>query len=297
MTIVPNAPIWDVPLYFAYKRISANNELKETFHSHQGIEILLIHQGRGTMIVNHTPYEIKPGMLCVFQPYQLHHLQLDYAGGCAFERSIATFEPTMFEAFFEQWPALHAFYKHMYLGKLSSPCIYGLEEASLLDPVFQSMNDRLPALSKTDQFEEISLFLVALFRALKTVWQKQTEQPMPRPPRQTHQAENILKWIETHYTEPFRLDVMAKELHLSPYHVSHLFKDAIGISISAYISARRAHQAAWLLATTHKPITLVAEEVGITNSSYFCKMFKAQMGATPHQYRKRLVKHEGPKRD
>ena len=277
----------DVPLYFAYKRTSEHEGYMETFHSHQGIEILLIHRGSGTMVVNHKRYEITPGMLCVFQPYQLHHLQLNYSDNEPFERSIAIFEPTMFEAYFEQWPGLHAFYKHIYLSRLAFPCIYGLEDAAELSNVFQSMEERLGFLSKKDQVEEISLFLVALFRALKPVWQKREGQAVPSDNRKTHQAERILKWIESHYGEPFRLEMMAKDLHLSPYHLSHLFKEAIGVSITEYIAARRVHQAVMLLTATSKPISLIAEEIGITNSSYFCSFFKAQMGITPHQYRKR----------
>ena len=47
------------------------------------------------------------------------------------------------------------------------------------------------------------------------------------------------------------------------------------------------HQSIQLLATTKKPISLIVEEIGLTNSSYFCKWFKTQMGITPHQYRKK----------
>jgi len=78
---------------------------------------------------------------------------------------------------------------------------------------------------------------------------------------------------------------MAKSLHVSPYHLSHLFKEATGISISEYIATRRIHQAILLLTTTKKPISLIAEQIGLTNSSYFCKLFKSRMGITPHQYR------------
>ncbi|WP_254778362.1 helix-turn-helix domain-containing protein [Paenibacillus sp. cl141a] len=61
---------------------------------------------------------------------------------------------------------------------------------------------------------------------------------------------------------------MAKSLHLSPYHLSHLFKEATGISITEYIAARRIHQSIQLLATTKKPISLITEEIGLTNSSF-----------------------------
>lgn len=272
---------------FVYRRVSVDNQLKETFHSHRGMEILMIHQGRGTMIVNQVSYAIEPGMLCIFQPYQLHHVQLDYADNQSFERSLVTFEPTLFEAFFQKWPALHSFYRHLCLSKLAAPCIYGVEETGELVASFRSMYHKLQHASDAEQLEEYSLFLVMLFRALKPLWQNQQKQTAPFRTRKHHQVEHILAWIERHYTVPFDLRHLAAELHLSPYHLSHLFKKAVGLSITEYIAVRRMHQAVLLLTTTDKPITWIAEEIGLTNSSYFCKFFKARMGATPHQYRKR----------
>lgn len=280
----------EVLLDFAYRRVNVDNQLKETFHSHRGTEILLIHQGKGTMIVNNVSYAIKPGMLCIFQPYQLHHLQFDYSDNQLFERSIVTFEPTMFESYFEQWPLLYAFYKYLILSKLRSPCIYGIEESDELVTVLEAMQHRLSNLSEADKLEEVSLFLVVLFRSLKPLWQKQQDHVTPVRTRKNHQVERILGWIEQHYAMPFHLKDMAKELHLSTYHLSHLFKEAVGISITEYIATRRMHQAVMLLTTTEKPIALIAEEIGLTNCSYFCKFFKSHMGTTPHQYRKRWSK-------
>lgn len=277
----------ELPLEFAYKRLSVNNQHKETFHSHLGIEILCIHQGRGTMIVNNCSYEIKPGMLCIFQPYQLHHLQLDYSDNQAFERSVINFEPTIFEPCFENWPNLQVFFEYIYLSKLPSPCVYGAANLPELLTLFQSMQECLPDMPEPERLEEISLFIVSLFRTLKRVWQRQEEPTLPFQTRKNHQMENILGWIETHYAKAFQLETMSKALHLSPNHLSHLFKEATGVSISDYLATRRAHQAALLLTTTDKPVSLIAEEVGITNCSYFCKLFKEQMGTTPHQYRKR----------
>ncbi|WP_240941234.1 AraC family transcriptional regulator [Paenibacillus sp. HB172176] len=288
----PTNSFSEMPLYFAYKRCSVNNEHRETFHSHPGIEILFIHQGRGTMIVNNISYEIRPGMLCVFQPNQLHHVKLDYSQGECFERSIAIFEGTMFDAYFENWPGLHSFYRFIQLGELSSPCLYELQDPRLLEGLFQDMHKRFPKMQEADKQEEISLFLVPLYRCLKQEWGSLNE-PAARYPasRRNRQAEFILNWIEDRYTEPYSLDEMARSLHLSSFYLTHLFKEATGISISEYIATRRVHQAALLLTTTNKPVSLVGEEIGLTNSSYFCKLFKSHRGITPHQYRKRWTGH------
>lgn len=276
------------PLSFAYKRKSVNYEHRETFHSHLGTELLWIHQGAGTMIVNNTRYDIRPGMFCVFQPYQLHYLKLEYEEGQSFERSMATFEPTMFESYFEPWPSLHSFYRFLSYGQLPFPCLYEIDGQPVLDSLFRGMHERLQTLSGADRLEEISLFLVSLVRYLKEAWERLAPNAKSyRTRRKSHQVEHVLSWIEAHYASPFRLEDMARSLHLSPYHLSHLFKEATGISITEYMAARRIHQAVRLLTTTGKPVSWIAEAVGLTNTSYFCKLFKSHMGIAPHQYRKK----------
>ncbi|MHA7964774.1 AraC family transcriptional regulator [Paenibacillus sp. CAU 1782] len=283
----------EVPLYFAYRRTSENNGHKETFHSHLGIELLFIHQGKGTMIINNKRYEIKKDMLCIFQPNQLHHLKLDYEDGQCFERSMAIFEPTMYETYFDKWPELHAFYQFIHLGQLPSPCLYDIHDFRSFDVLFNDMHHRYPALNESSRHEEISLFLISLFRSLKREWDHLNEHPSTyRKRRKSHQIEHILNWIESKYSEPYSLDEMARSLHLSPFYLSHLFKESTGISISEYIATRRVHQSVVLLTTTNKPVSLIAEEIGLMNSSYFCKLFKSHMGITPHQYRKRRTRHE-----
>ncbi|WP_276356214.1 AraC family transcriptional regulator [Cohnella caldifontis] len=276
------------PLEFAYQRKSVNYEHRETFHSHLGIELLWIHQGKGTMIVNNTRYEIRPGMFCMFQPYQLHHLKLEYEDGQSFERSLAIFEPTMFESYFEPWPSLHSFYRFLSFGQLPYPCLYDIDGHPQLDSLFRGMNEQLPTLTGADMLEEISLFLVGLIRFLKAAWERLgPDAKAYHTRRKSRQVEPILSWIEAHYASPFRLEEMARSLHLSPYHLSHLFKEATGVSITEYMAARRIHQAVRLLTTTDKPVSWIAEAVGLTNASYFCKLFKSHMGIAPHQYRKK----------
>lgn len=282
----------DKPIDFAYRRYSANYEHPETFHSHLGIELLLIHQGRGTMIINNRSYRIEPGMLCIFQPYQLHHVRLDYSDGQCFERSLTVFEPSMFEAYFEKWPMLRAFFTRLHRDTLPTACLYGIGEDHMLVHLFHDFQENSLHIPEAERPEAIALFLMNLFQTIKPIWKRMEQESNTSlsSTRKPRRVEEILGWIEQNYASPYRLDDLADALHLSPYHVSHLFKEAIGVSISDYISARRIHQAVRLLKTTEKPISFIAEEIGLTNVSYFCKLFKANMNVTPHQYRKRWAK-------
>ncbi|MGM0882033.1 MAG: helix-turn-helix domain-containing protein [Bacillota bacterium] len=295
MTYIHNVDLRETPLYFAYQRASyGNEEFQGTFHAHQGIEILFIHQGKGTLIIEQKSYEITAGMMCIFQPYQLHHVQMDVSRKTPFIRSIVHFEPSLYESYFDKWPGLQAFFRKVHKSKLSGNCLYNLGEPETLHSLLRSLNERVPSLSKNDYFEEFSLFLVAFFRVLKQLWEQQTDHPVLGAARKTHQAERILSWLEHHYKEPLRLDHMASELHLSPYHLSHLFKECTGSSISDYVTAKKMQQAILLLTATDQSIARIGEEIGLTNCSYFCKLFKTQMGTTPHQYRKQF--HEKNKK-
>ncbi|NOU67598.1 helix-turn-helix domain-containing protein [Paenibacillus sp. LMG 31461] len=290
MSYDQNIRLHKIQLYFAYQRSTIGTEQYQgTFHAHQGIEVLIIHEGRGTLIVDQKSYEIIPNMVCVFQPYQLHHIQMDPE--TPFVRSIVHFEPSLYEPYFEPWPRLLAFFKHMHTSTLHVPCLYDLGEEKQFHLLFQSLAEKLPKLSKQDELEEYSLFLVAFFRSFMPLWEQRDGQIHSGPTRKSHQAERILSWLEEHYTEPLRLEMMSADLHLSPFHLSHLFTECTGTSISDYVTARRLQQAVKLLTSTDQAVARIGEAIGVTNCSYFCKMFKSHIGITPHQYRKQLQKH------
>ncbi|KRE66688.1 AraC family transcriptional regulator [Paenibacillus sp. Soil750] len=289
MSYVLNIGLNENPLYFAYQRETIGSEqFQGTFHAHQGIEILIVHKGHGTLIVDQKSYEVTSGMLCVFQPYQLHHIQVDPE--TPFTRTVIQYEPSVYESYFAHWPRLLAFFKHIHTSTLHAPCLYGLNEVDQFHSLFQSLETKQPSINKNDELEEYSLFLIAFFRSFMPLWEQHDGQIRSGPTRKTHQAERILSWLEEHYTEPLRLEQMSAELHLSPYHLSHLFTECTGTSISDYVTARRMQQAVKLLMSTDQTVARIGEAIGVTNCSYFCKMFKSHIGITPHQYRKQLQK-------
>ncbi|UJF31344.1 AraC family transcriptional regulator [Paenibacillus hexagrammi] len=293
MTYILPTELHKMPLYFVYRRTNthtstSSEKYRGTFHAHQGIEILFVHQGKGTLIVDQKSYELRAGLIGIFQPFQLHHIQVELTDETPFVRSIVHFEPSLFEAYFDKWPAMHAFFKHIHTSKLPHACRYMMQESIELEQLFTTMYHHIPQLSKKDYFEEFSLFLVSFFRVFKSLWEQDDSPSEPSETRQSHQAERILKWLDTHYKEPLRLEQMSADLHLSPYHLSHLFKECTGSSITDYIAARRMREAMLLLSSSEQSISQIGEEVGITNSSYFCKLFKSHMGVTPHQFRKNL---------
>lgn len=280
-----------MPLYFVYQRRSVSEEqFKQVFHAHSGVEILIVHEGSGTLILNQRSYEIVPGTVCVFQPYQLHDIVMNVSEEKPFVRSIVHYEPAQYESYFDHWPSLQSFFKKLSKGKLGAPCTFDIDAMNALTPVLRSLEERISVMTQDQYYEEFSLFLLSFFRMFRPLWeQSQKEAGGAGEARTPHPAERIMEWVERHYREPLRLENLSRELHLSAHHLSHLFKECTGGTITDYVTAKRMQQAVLLLIASDDSVARIAEEVGITNCSHFCKQFKARFGLTPHQYRKRWL--------
>ncbi|OQB23742.1 MAG: Regulatory protein SoxS [Firmicutes bacterium ADurb.Bin182] len=98
----------------------------------------------------------------------------------------------------------------------------------------------------------------------------------------------IIQYINTHLSEKFSLQTLAKEINYSGSYLCHLFKQATNKTISSYIQEKRIDMAAGLLSHS-TPINKVAEMTGFHNYSHFYKKFKKQLGCSPAEYRIKLV--------
>lgn len=80
---------------------------------------------------------------------------------------------------------------------------------------------------------------------------------------------------------------------MSPWYVSHVFKEMSGYSPIQYLLRRRIGEAQTLLISTDYSITEIAFKVGFDTQSYFNMQFTKNVGMPPMQFRKNyLVKEE-----
>ncbi len=86
--------------------------------------------------------------------------------------------------------------------------------------------------------------------------------------------------------EAFDLKRVAAAVHLTPNHVSAVFRRTVGSSITEYLTARRIRQACVLLRTTALSVQEVCRAFGLSNCAYFCGLFKKHVGLTPYCYKR-----------
>jgi AraC-like DNA-binding protein len=84
-------------------------------------------------------------------------------------------------------------------------------------------------------------------------------------------------------TEPLSLADLANELHVSPYHLCHVFRERTGRTLSAYLHDLRLRVAVERLGEAS--LTRIAADLGYCSPSHFTDRFRAAFGAPPSQLR------------
>ncbi len=102
-------------------------------------------------------------------------------------------------------------------------------------------------------------------------------------------AAEVIDYVEEHLCGPLSLASVARALHVSGYHLHHLFTSAAGIPLHGYVLRRRLTDAAARLALSDAPILEIALNAGYDSQRAFAARFKAMYKLTPGQFRRRGV--------
>lgn len=95
-----------------------------------------------------------------------------------------------------------------------------------------------------------------------------------------------LTYINERYEAPITLDVICADLHISKYHLCHLFKKVTGVSIMDYLLKTRIAAAKELLLSGDMSVGAIAAACGFSSTAYFCQAFKRHTGRSAQQFRK-----------
>lgn len=107
---------------------------------------------------------------------------------------------------------------------------------------------------------------------------------------------NAKKFIEENYMKDIRLDDVAKEVCISSYYFSRIFKKYEGVNYIQYLTKIRMEKAKELILRNKLSIKEIAIEVGYIDQNYFSRAFKKYTKLSPKEYSNKYVKYK-KKRD
>ncbi|MFB9275714.1 response regulator [Cohnella cellulosilytica] len=101
-------------------------------------------------------------------------------------------------------------------------------------------------------------------------------------------AERIEQYIQANYHNPISLQSLSDTFGFAPSYLSRIYREHKGQSPIDYVIKLRMNKAKELLLLEPAlPLKQISEAIGYEDSFYFSRLFKAQTGSSPSEFRKR----------
>lgn len=139
-----------------------------------------------------------------------------------------------------------------------------------------------PQTTERDQY--IDLLMTTLMAHLKRA-ETQLADMIPKTVSSAHRLHHILNMIREHPEQTFSLELLAREINLSPTHFCRMFRKATGITPHQFILKCRLQRAEHLLQNSDLSIASIAEASGFSSQFYFTRLFMKKMGKNPSAHR------------
>lgn len=104
------------------------------------------------------------------------------------------------------------------------------------------------------------------------------------------QIETAQELMKKEFASKRSIDDIAQCVGISPRHFKRRFKKATGVQPIKYLQQVRISGAKKQLETTRKTVEEITLEVGYSDISSFCRLFKQQTGLSPKSYREKFFK-------
>lgn len=124
----------------------------------------------------------------------------------------------------------------------------------------------------------IESLLLRLAEELADTFDKEQDTPV-------HTLHKVKQYIHNHYAEDLSLEILSEKVFLSPRYLSTLFTEHNGYGINKYIKKVRMEKAQELLLNTELPVKEIAQQVGYSSASYFCRSFVKDYDISPDKFR------------
>lgn len=102
--------------------------------------------------------------------------------------------------------------------------------------------------------------------------------------------QSLIQYIETHIDEDLSLDILAEKLHVSKFHISHLFSETNGLPLHKYITKKRLDMCRDAI-LSGQDISMVSTAYGFSDYSVFYRAFVKEYGKSPKKYRDEIIRN------
>lgn len=248
-------------------------------HTHSYYEVYMFLGGDVTMHVDHRDYPLSKGDVIIIPPDVPHHLII-HQSGLPYQRFIFWITPECINRLMEISPDYgyvmqEVAVSHRYVYH------YNVLDFNALQGKVYALLDEIHS-NRFGHDAKINLCVNDLVLHLnRSIYQMEH----PGNERETQSLyENVVTFIERHLDEDLSLDYIANNFYVSKYHVAHIFKEHLGLSVHQYILKKRLAQAKDAI-SSNMEISEAYLQCGFKDYSSFFRAFKKEFGMSPKEYK------------
>lgn len=249
-------------------------------HCHDFYELYIHISGAKFYCIDNNVYPMEPFQLMVVPPFCMHGLIGDSAPE-NYERAFLYISRSMLRSCGGGYLDLESFFnKYNSGGQYQFP----LSEADALtckQLISELMQDLRTGSSvkRFANYTKVMHFLQIVTQAMRGTKEIVT------PVVVNEAMHEILSYINDHFTQPLKLDALARQFGVSMSFLSHEFVKYTGRSVYDYILYRRVLLAKAMITSNHS-LNEVAYQCGFNDYSSFLRIFRKMVGMSPSAYRK-----------
>ncbi len=270
----------DVPI-----TITVGNYIEHPIHFHDDLEIVYMLKGKINMRNGHYAYQLKEGDIYFLNEREMHSFET------------VDGEPNMMMVLHIDFK----YYAKYYEGKLGNNFFVSGIDSDDVDEEYIEMlrviisKIMLEKIQKGYGYEhrliekghnlisvllsDFQNFALEDGKFINCKWKKENKVLSGRLMR-------ITTYMYDNYSRKLTLNEIAEREHLSLFYLSHVIKEATGLSFQGLLNFIRVEESEKLVLDTRKKMGAIAEECGFSALRYFVKHFEQWFGMPPAEYRK-----------
>lgn len=245
-------------------------------HRHNDIELNLVLKGSMNLNVGSSNYTLKEKEMIFINSNELHYVTSTH-DECIF--AVIHINTNYLESIYPGFRNLFFKCNHLFSDEISS----------FLGYCICKMICELDNKEKGYQFTIMSVvneLMAYLIKNFKYISKEDQNNLIDK--NNVKKLEDILDYVNKHYSEKISLQKIAEERYINYFYLSHLFKDEAGISFKKYLNHIRLEKALEYLTDTQKKVTEIANSCGFSSANLLNKLFKEKHGFSISEYRRNI---------